>query len=273
MAVWRRPSIELERGPRGEAEELDQFLSVSQLLEHERTLRENGGGSKVKKELNTAILAWRSWFKATGAKNVGDLARVTSELIESPNLPHQQAAELEERTSDFLRLVKEVNLYSADDNLLAKIIEKLPAVYGAVGDAWKAGAREATRKAELDEAERWVHENGSSRLRKALETNLLRSAMGVYRDERLAQERPRGEWCWLPPDLELKSIVNPSEEALDALLAARDRYPDSSSSLHFHQATRTPMIVSTFLDRNIYAPASSVLEAYRDEQDSHDYTE
>jgi hypothetical protein len=150
-------------------------------------------------------------------------------------------------------------------------MEKLPIVYEAACDAWKAGAKEAARNAELADAERWVQQNGSPRLRKALETNLLRSAMGVYRDERLAQERPHGGWRWLPPDLELKSIVNPTEEALDALLAARDQYPDSNSSLHYHQATRTPMIVSTFLDRTIYAPASSVREARQEEHDSQDW--
>jgi hypothetical protein len=190
---------------------------------------------------------------------------VTSELIESQNLPDEQKGELEERTSDFLRLVKEVNLYSADDSVLARFMEKLPSMYEAVSDAWKVGATEAARKAELGEAERWVREYGSQRLRKALETDLLRSAMGAYRDERLAQERPRGGWRWLPPDVELKSIVNPSERALDALLAARTQYPRSDSSLHYDPATRSPVIVSTFLDRTIYAPASTVLEASHDE--------
>ena len=73
--------------------------------------------------------------------------------------------------------------------------------------------------------------------------------MGVYRDERLAQERAYGGWGWKPRDLELKSIVNPSEETLDTLLAAREQ--DPHASLGFEPSTRTPMITSTFLGRNI----------------------
>jgi hypothetical protein len=92
--------------------------------------------------------------------------------------------------------------------------------------------------------------------------------MGVYRDERLAHERPSGGWRWRPQDVELKAIVNPSEESLEALLVVRQQEADAG--LSYETSTRTPVITSWFLGRMIYAPASRVLKAWHEENDSDD---
>jgi hypothetical protein len=67
-------------------------------------------------------------------------------------------------------------------------------------------------------------------LRLAAEAGLLLQSRGVYRDERLAVERPG--WRWLG-EVEAegfvqeyeREILNPSEDALRALLDARKNHP------------------------------------------------
>ena len=65
------------------------------------------------------------------------------------------------------------------------------------------------------------------------------------------------------PGSRLKSIVNPSQGSLDALLAARKQFPCSDSSLHYDPAISNPMIVSTFLYRAIHAPSLRVCSRLR----------
>lgn len=59
--------------------------------------------------------------------------------------------------------------------------------------ARKAGiaAREATFRAD---AERWIGEHGSARLRRIVSEGFLADSVAVYRDERLAVERPGWQW-------------------------------------------------------------------------------
>lgn len=69
----------------------------------------------------------------------------------------------------------------------------------------------------------WVDEFGSTRLQKAKALGLLSASKGVYRAERLAKERPGweflGDECWTTRERNerIKPILNPTEEALDAL--------------------------------------------------------
>ena len=58
----------------------------------------------------------------------------------------------------------------------------------------------------------WIRENGSDRLKKALELGLVESCRGLYRDERLAEELPG----WRRDNLNSKheDVRNPSMAAL-----------------------------------------------------------
>jgi hypothetical protein len=162
--------------------------------------------------------------------------------------------------------LENVDFYNADDRVLDRIMEKLPSAYASSCEAARIANKRKEQRVELEQATEWVQEHGSARLRKALEAKLLHSAMGVYRDERLAHERPSGGWRWRPQDVELKAIVNPSEESLEALLVVRQQEGDAD--LWYETSTRTPVITSWFLGRMIYAPASSVWKAWHEENDS-----
>jgi hypothetical protein len=78
---------------------------------------------------------------------------------------------------------------------------------------------EAAKHYELERL-RWVGENGSERLHKALETGLLGQCDKVYREERLAKEYDGWRWMEKGAD-DLREIRNPSHEAMTLLEVAR----------------------------------------------------
>ena len=88
-----------------------------------------------------------------------------------------------------------------------------------VAESAKEAAKAAQRQTILD----WIAAHGSVRLRLAVEAELLDQSLAVYRDERLAVERPGWEW-----DLtaEEEEVLNPSEAELRALIRARKIDPD-----------------------------------------------
>jgi hypothetical protein len=93
-------------------------------------------------------------------------------------------------------------------------------------------ATRATRDASIATAKRaadierdsWINAHGSTRLRKALALGLAGSEQAIYEEERLAVERP-GWRCELVRE-ERATAIAPTEEALDALTAARQVDPD-----------------------------------------------
>lgn len=89
------------------------------------------------------------------------------------------------------------------------------------GEVMKIASDRNEKKKAADKAEKqaWVREHGSDRLRKALTAGVLESMRGAYADERLAHSLPGWEF-----DLEgsdWKDALNPSEKAIDALIAAK----------------------------------------------------
>lgn len=79
-------------------------------------------------------------------------------------------------------------------------------------------AEKAKKIAALEARNAWIREHGSPRLRRCLEEGI--TCGGLYRDERLALERPG--WRWeTDADPEPQEPVNPPEEAFAALDAAR----------------------------------------------------
>ena len=86
---------------------------------------------------------------------------------------------------------------------------------------------EKKRKAHLEVVE-WIETHGSPRLKKALEANMIDRCRGVYNSERVKHDLGN-DWLLdyemqerLYPDWEddLKDVINPSEELLDAILKA-----------------------------------------------------
>ncbi len=89
---------------------------------------------------------------------------------------------------------------------------------GVPTESEKRAAEKAARVRAAREA--WVSEHGSTRLRKALDAGLLEQSATVYREERLAFERPG--WVGLGARDEVSEIHNPSEAALDVLFGVRE---------------------------------------------------
>jgi len=93
----------------------------------------------------------------------------------------------------------------------------------------------------------WVDDFGSSRLRKAKLKGYLKESLGVYRSERLKLERP--EWKFLRIEHlthsqlteTLKKISNPSEDALDALIDADERYGEE----------KNPVVLRHWFDKEV----------------------
>ena len=129
----------------------------------------------------------------------------------------------------------------------------IDAVVPKVKEGLEAGAEARRRRSQVDEAAEWVAEHGSARLKKAVEANVLEHSLGAYRDERLALERPGWMWVAQVDSKAMEKVaVNPSEEALTALLEARKA--DSHAYLAFHEGERVQVLVCSFMYRRIWRP-------------------
>ncbi len=103
--------------------------------------------------------------------------------------------------------------------------------------AAEAGRREkaetAIRKAKLDarEADRnnWIAEHGSSRLQKCVAQGIKYE--GIYNSERLAHDLPGWEFWGDVVENESNDAINPTEEQIDALIAARETWPNGDVRL------------------------------------------
>src|SRR5581483_2250467 len=85
--------------------------------------------------------------------------------------------------------------------------------------------RAEAERAYVADREAWIAEHGSSRLRRLVAEGIEHDA--VYRDERLAMERPAWQWSRLDGNLPGAEPRNAPEEALDLLDAARADDPDA----------------------------------------------
>ena len=89
--------------------------------------------------------------------------------------------------------------------------------------ATAAAERAAAEQAVAAERAAWIAEHGSRRLQRLAAEGIEHDA--VYRDERLAVDRPG--WEWGPRDLGVSDPRNPPEAALDLLDEARSVAPDA----------------------------------------------
>lgn len=99
----------------------------------------------------------------------------------------------------------------------------------------------------------WTQHHGSERLRKIERLGLLGQSDAVYRDERLAKELPGWRWYDEESD-ELRNILNPSMEALDALENARvavDRKAQLDYLVVTDTGRKTPVIRASYLGRSV----------------------
>lgn len=122
--------------------------------------------------------------------------------------------------------------------------------------ALEAAARSAK---ELADAAEWACEFGSVRLQRIESEGLMSTSMSVYRDERLAKERPG--WGWQDPDVTLRDPAAPTEEAFDLLDAARDLEPDCSLRFATLGKGSGRFVASAeFLGRPIWFPGDALAD-------------
>jgi hypothetical protein len=97
-------------------------------------------------------------------------------------------------------------------------------------DQRREGEAERRQKiaAATTEREAWVREHGSEHLKTILDEGLLENSLAIYRDERLAKERPGWIWdnTWLDGEVELRDPRNPIPEDLTWLREVRQTVPN-----------------------------------------------
>ncbi len=93
----------------------------------------------------------------------------------------------------------------------------------------KVREKEELKHRELEEAISWAKEHGSERLKLIVEDGLFESSQGVYRDERLAAERPGWIWddYWHRGQVEHLEPRNPSLNDLQWAREVRKTVPDA----------------------------------------------
>lgn len=252
---WQMPRKELVLGAASEARRFDVYLSVSELLDIEAESRSNAL-QRSDDALGDALGRWRKWVDEHGLAHVIQ-AISAGESVDPKGLTYLQAANLSVALENLrLALVKFHQELDVDLSR-AELMQCLASSGPAVGEAVIAATESGRKAEELEQARQWILDKGSSRLRKAIQLDLLEKVMGAYRDERLAAERPG--WAWVSQNDQLKDVINPTESDLDALAIAKSL--DLSSRLRFRPADRSTWVVGQFLGRRVGLKASSLVSS------------
>ena len=123
----------------------------------------------------------------------------------------------------------------------------------------RANLTAAEERANTADAVAWIKQHGSERLRRIADENLLATSMAVYRDERLAHDRPG--WAWMPSKVILRDPVAPGEEEFVLLDAARESAPDAL--LRYATVGKGSgrfVAVATLVGRDIWYPGDALAD-------------
>ncbi len=260
--VWTGPELLVSYGGTDTAGVFDRYLPLDELLTIESTRREAalGSDSAESREFAALVAAWREWTTSVGLQSAHDVLDAANSVMN--DLPATEAdvrSEVEAARDRLQAVVDEITVaVEMTDELRGQLMSLIPKTWPTIDEGRRVAGASSARKKELAEATAWVADNGSLRLRKALQAGLLHTSLGAYRDERLAKERPG--WSWRRQGEEFKNAINPSEEALDALLKAKT--VDQRASLMFRPESQEPVVVCWFLGRGIYLPVSAPEEPF-----------
>src|ERR1039458_1996832 len=252
VQTWRKPCKEIRLGDPSVARKFDTYLSESELLEEETKLR-TLALTESDESFRMLIGYWRRWISEFGVKYVEETI-ATGEKIKVKFVPYLQRQELSNALDSLKSAFDEFQNAPNDDSHRAALMDCFSSTCVTIGEIAMVAAKGESKAKEIAEAESWIAEYGSSRMRKAVELGLLQKSMGAYRDERLNLEPPG--WAWIERGDNLKDVVNPIEADLDALATARQI--DTSSQLRFHSGDRMIWITGHFLNRQVAVRASSV---------------
>ena len=257
VEIWRKPSKEIRLGDPSAALKFDTYLSASELLEEEAKLRKIAL-AESDESFRELIGYWRRWVREHGVKYV-EASIDSGEKINSKFVSYLQREQLSKALESLKAVFSEYQKGPNDDSQHSSLMDCFATNHSIIDENVAAALQGESKAKELKEAEAWIAQSGSSRMKKAVELGLLQKSMGAYRDERLGLERPG--WSWIERGDHLKEVVNPSEADLDALSAARKI--DGSSQLRFHSGDRSIWIAGHFLNRQVMVKAASVEGATR----------
>ena len=190
---------------------------------------------ETREALKQERAAWREEERVKRHENALAALKETIEMAEV-RLSDFKAENLDVKmvsdTADWVRsLVEEAN--SLDEDLTAIDIEKIEVKLRKSLKLLTTDTtycrKQAQMQKKLAEAESWIRECGSDRLRRIVEEGFLKDSMSVYRDERLTQERPYWKWA---ADLRGERLEprNVPIEAFQFLDKAREVDPDAKLS-------------------------------------------
>jgi hypothetical protein len=248
--VWDEPRIEVTVSE--DPVSLSRYLSAEQLIDYEEDRRRVAASVEdvARTGLDRLHDNWHEWSRTTGLDSARRL-RERAVLISPSNLAYASRSKLGRALKDLDTVISMVEKADPTDELLDLGIGHFAGVVRENYDRLVELSREseggAAKEAELAEALEWVPIHGSARLNKALAAGLLASSMGVYRDERLGAERPG--WFWWNAQESLKSVINPREDQLDALLEAREW--DEKARLVFSPSRAGIVLMAKYLGREI----------------------
>jgi len=161
-----------------------------------------------------ALLTWRATVAAYHVdREARDAARVEEARLERAR---EAAAWLE---------APHVRVTDMDPSDVRRALEGAPHVLSDLRAAYVDAARERAQRDYLEEATAWILAHGSARLRAILEHGYLADSHAVYREERLAVDRPG--WQWDDDDGKNLEPRNPTLEALRLLEKARVLEPSA----------------------------------------------
>jgi DNA-binding protein H-NS len=186
----------------------------------------------------------------------------------------QTKIDLTEGKAKVAQQVKELNESPEVQAAIKEAQAKVEAAKQAKEAAEKKLAAKAKARAEEKEreqaqfvadAKQWIAENGSERLHLIVEHDFLDESLNVYRDERLAQERPGWQywdkWCEKnldegcdPDDVELRDVRNPSLDALRALSEEKKVHGDDVDMAFLYNDdydVRQVVLTASFLGKDI----------------------
>jgi hypothetical protein len=196
---------------------------------------------------------WQRWVKSHGMTNARIMLTHLENLQrEAYGIARRIVGSIAAEESDLREAIEAVQKNIGPDSaerreLLKTVMAMLDSTYWELHAFEQVLDAERKKRAEIGEAKEWAMTHGSKRLRKAVEAEVLDSSLAVYRDERLAAERPGWRW-WRSKESPVKGIINPSEKALDLLMEARKIDPDASLN---HIQKKGIYVASTFLGRFI----------------------
>jgi hypothetical protein len=246
--LWHKPYAQLVET--GELEPLDVFPDVDGLLAiEEENQRERDAALTAAEEQVAAELLpqWEEWILL-------NLVPMCTDKLESwrndPALAYyiEQNTFMEEDGEEPPELTALASAMQSVDTDHAELDTLFCDAGRRMAELLKQYKEHAAKEKDMEEAATWIREHGTPRLRKALDLNLLSSSMAVYRDERLAEERPG--WGWAG-EMSQKGIINPPEWALDVLAEAREQFKWAGLAYEDSSAHRGAVVTSRFLGRPI----------------------